>query len=92
MINTGIVRNIDGAGRLVIPKEILKARGIKNGDPMAFLTDGDDIILRKYDTACNAADKLNDLISYLELNKINIDDSLITKLRKAIIGAGGADA
>jgi transcriptional pleiotropic regulator of transition state genes len=46
---TGIVRRIDDLGRIVIPKEIRKTRGIKNGDPVEIFVDGDCIVLRKYE-------------------------------------------
>jgi transcriptional pleiotropic regulator of transition state genes len=46
---TGIVRKIDDLGRIVIPKEIRKTRGIKEGDPVEIFVDGDCIVLRKYE-------------------------------------------
>lgn len=46
---TGIVRRIDDLGRIVIPKEIRKTRGIKNGDSVEIFVDGDCIVLRKYE-------------------------------------------
>ena len=45
---TGIVRRIDDLGRIVIPKEIRRILGIKEIDPVEFLVDGEDIIIRKY--------------------------------------------
>lgn len=38
---TGIVRRVDDLGRVVIPKEIRKTMGIKEGDPLEiFVIDG----------------------------------------------------
>lgn len=34
---TGEVRKIDSAGRVVIPKEMMKSLGINNGDTIEFL-------------------------------------------------------
>lgn len=46
---TGIVRKIDNAGRIVVPKELRKINGIANGDPIEFYTDDEEnIILHKY--------------------------------------------
>jgi AbrB family looped-hinge helix DNA binding protein len=46
---TGVVRHIDNLGRVVIPKELRKTRGIKDGDPIEIFVDGDCIVLRKYE-------------------------------------------
>lgn len=45
---TGIVRKIDELGRVVIPKELRRVYGIKDGDAMEIFVDNDEIILRKY--------------------------------------------
>lgn len=52
MKNTGMIRRIDDLGRIVIPKELRSARGIREGDPMEIYVDDDFIILRKYATGC----------------------------------------
>lgn len=36
---TGIVRRIDDLGRVIIPKEIRQALGIREGDPLEIFTD-----------------------------------------------------
>jgi transcriptional pleiotropic regulator of transition state genes len=46
--STGIVRRIDDLGRIVIPKELRRTFGLKNGDPIEIFVDGDRIVLRKY--------------------------------------------
>lgn len=43
---TGIVRRIDGFGRVVIPKEICRTFGIREGDPLEIFTDDDSVIFR----------------------------------------------
>lgn len=45
---TGIVRKIDDLGRVVIPKEIRKTMGIKEGDPLEIYIDGKFICFKKY--------------------------------------------
>lgn len=47
---TGIVRKMDHLGRLVIPVELRRIMKIGEYDPIEIFTDGDKIILRKYDT------------------------------------------
>ncbi len=58
---TGIVRRIDDLGRVVIPKEIRRNFGIKEGDPLEIYTDRDGaIIFKKY-----APNNTNDVVLYL---------------------------
>ena len=52
MKSTGIVRNLDQLGRLVIPKETRKAFSLNDGDPVEIFTDEDKIILKKYKNEC----------------------------------------
>lgn len=53
MKSTGIVRNIDELGRVVVPKEIRQRMGIANNDPVEIYIDGDKIILTKYQPVCH---------------------------------------
>ncbi|OOP74657.1 AbrB/MazE/SpoVT family DNA-binding domain-containing protein [Clostridium beijerinckii] len=52
MKSSGIVRNLDNLGRVVIPKEIRKVLGINEGDPMEIVKVNNDIVLRKYSKGC----------------------------------------
>ncbi len=53
MKSTGITRQLDSAGRIVLPKELRKSLDIKeNRDYLEVFTDGDYIILKKYSSAC----------------------------------------
>ena len=53
MKSTGIVRNIDELGRIVVPKEIRQRLGIAKNDPVEIYVEGDNIILRKYTPVCH---------------------------------------
>ena len=50
--STGIVRNVDELGRIVIPKEMRTKMGIGTADPVEIFVEGDRIILTKYYPAC----------------------------------------
>lgn len=52
MKSTGIVRNIDELGRIVIPKEMRKRMDIASNDPVEIFVDGEKIILTKYQPSC----------------------------------------
>ena len=49
---TGIVRNIDELGRIVIPKEMRRKMDISNNDPVEIFVEDDKIILVKYSVSC----------------------------------------
>lgn len=49
MLSTGMTRKVDGLGRVVIPKELRDNLGIEEKDPLEIFTEGDSIILRKYE-------------------------------------------
>lgn len=48
---TGIVRRLDDLGRFVIPKEIRRALGWKEGDPLELYFDRENkaLVLKKYE-------------------------------------------
>ncbi|SFU39609.1 AbrB/MazE/SpoVT family DNA-binding domain-containing protein [Alicyclobacillus macrosporangiidus] len=48
----GVVRRIDDLGRLVIPKEVRRALGFNEGDPMEIFVDGERVIIRRYERGC----------------------------------------
>lgn len=45
---TGIVRRMDGLGRVVIPKEIRRTLNIREGDALEIYTTDDGVVFRKY--------------------------------------------
>ena len=64
---TGIIRNLDQLGRLVIPKETRKAFNLNDGDPIEMFTDGDEIILKKYNPGCHCCGSMDHLTEVLGL-------------------------
>lgn len=89
MVNTGIVRRIDDLGRIVIPKEVRKMTGIKEGDPMEiFIDNNNNIVLKKYEP-----ENIDGLINYTLPTVINIlkevaidnaNDKIIENLKKIL--------
>ena len=49
---TGIVRQLDQLGRVVLPVELRRGLNINNGDSLEIFTEGSEIILKKYEPAC----------------------------------------
>lgn len=52
MKSTGVVRRVDELGRIVLPIEIRKMMDISVKDAVEIFTDGDRIVLQKYQPAC----------------------------------------
>lgn len=53
MKSTGIIRNIDELGRLVVPKELRNKLGIGKNDPVEIYVEGEKIIIMKYHPVCH---------------------------------------
>ncbi|MBO5321213.1 MAG: AbrB/MazE/SpoVT family DNA-binding domain-containing protein [Clostridia bacterium] len=65
MKSTGIIRQVDKMGRVVIPKEIRAQLNIKNDeDSFEIFLEGDKVILQKYHPTCFFCDSLTDVITY----------------------------
>ena len=45
---TGIVRRVDDLGRVVIPKEIRRSMGIREGEPLEIYLEQDAVMFRRY--------------------------------------------
>ena len=69
MKSTGIVRNVEELGRIVIPKEIRTNMSITNNDAVEIFVDGEKIILTKYQPTCMFCDAVED-ITYFKGKKI----------------------
>lgn len=52
MSDSGIVRNLDNLGRVVIPKEMRKLLAINVGDPVEIIKDKNTVVLKKYGNRC----------------------------------------
>ncbi len=52
MKSTGIVRNVDELGRVVIPMEIRRVMNIAEKDGLEIYTENDTIILKKHTPHC----------------------------------------
>ena len=66
MKNTGIIRRIDDLGRILIPKEIRRALGIIDGDPIEFFYEDDMICLKKYKAEGDIRRKLSELDAVIQ--------------------------
>lgn len=52
MKSTGVVRKIDELGRIVLPSELRKVFGIREGDQLDISVEGERIILQRRTDAC----------------------------------------
>lgn len=56
MKSTGVIRRIDELGRIVIPKEIRRHLGIRDGESLEIFIEEDKIVLKKYSKVLEYAD------------------------------------
>lgn len=77
MSDSGIVRNLDNLGRVVIPKEMRKLLSIEVGDAVEIIKDKNTVVLKKYGNRCVFCDGKDRII---EFNKSYICDECMKKL------------
>ena len=64
MKSTGMVRQIDELGRIVLPIEIRKTMDLNPKDSLEIFVDGDRVVLQKYLPGCIFCGKVADLTIY----------------------------
>ena len=52
MKSTGVVRKIDELGRIVLPSELRRVFGIREGEELEISVEGERVILQKRDDVC----------------------------------------
>lgn len=89
MKSTGVTRKIDELGRVVIPKEIRRNLGIRDGESLEIFTNEDAIILKKHSEIGKFEDlgkKLCDLIK--NIYKLDV---IVTDREKVIANTINAE-
>lgn len=86
---TGIIRRIDDLGRIVIPKEIRKHLGVREGDPLEIFIDEENqgVVFSPYRANEGIKESLNriidiyydDMLDYSNGNKIILELKNIVK-------------
>lgn len=64
MKTTGVLRKIDGLGRVVIPMEIRNKLEISQNDPLEIHVEGNSIVLRKYEPDCTFCGSSKNVIEF----------------------------
>ena len=65
---TGIIRRVDDLGKIVIPRNIRKEMGIREGEPLEILIDKNEglVCFQKYDIEKNYLEELKRLADSIE--------------------------
>lgn len=64
MKSTGMVRKVDELGRIVLPIELRKSFNIVEKDALEIYTEGNMIILKKYEPACIFCGDARDVVVF----------------------------
>jgi AbrB family transcriptional regulator, transcriptional pleiotropic regulator of transition state genes len=64
MKSTGVVRKIDELGRIVLPSELRRVFGIREGDELEISVNGEQVILQKRQDVCLFCGNENPGIEY----------------------------
>ena len=66
MKTTGMIRQLDSLGRIVLPIELRRTLDINTKDMLEILVDGNTILLRKYEPNCHFCGSSQGLTLYRE--------------------------
>ena len=75
-MKSGIIRRIDDLGRIVIPRVIREQVGIKEGDPIEIIADGDRLYLEKYIASYEYEKHILGVIERM-VNEVDVTDAMI---------------
>ena len=64
MKSTGVVRKIDELGRIVLPMSLRTTFDIKEKDALEIFTEGNKIILQKYQPSCIFCNNADEVILF----------------------------
>ena len=64
MKSTGVVRKIDELGRIVLPMSLRTNFDIKEKDSLEIFTEGNKIILQKYQPSCIFCNNADDVLNF----------------------------
>ena len=76
---TGVLRKIDGLGRIVIPMEMRNKLDISTNDPLEIHVEGSQIVLKKYDPDCTFCGSTKNVT---ELKGKNVCEKCIKEISK----------
>ncbi|MBX5436718.1 MAG: AbrB/MazE/SpoVT family DNA-binding domain-containing protein [Alicyclobacillaceae bacterium] len=63
---TGVYRRVDELGRVVLPIELRRTKGIEVGDSVEVFVDGERIVLRKYERGCVFCGEVEHVLRFRE--------------------------
>ena len=64
MKSTGIIREVDKLGRIVLPIELRRVLDIAEKDELEIYMENDRIILQKFESSCVFCSSSQNLVSY----------------------------
>ena len=64
MKTTGIVRQMDSLGRIVLPIELRRTLDIAQKDSLEIFVEGNQIILKKYEPTCIFCENSRNIVSF----------------------------
>ena len=64
MKTTGMIRQLDSLGRIVLPIELRRTLDIKAKDMLEILVEGNTVVLRKYEANCHFCGGTSGLTGY----------------------------
>lgn len=87
MKETGVIRRIDELGRIVVPKEIRRSLGIKDGEDLEIFVDQNGIYLKKHSRIMNYQEMIEQLRDVTE-EEMHLNLCMIDR-EKVLVSSNG---
>ncbi|WP_395546856.1 AbrB/MazE/SpoVT family DNA-binding domain-containing protein [Lacrimispora sp. HJ1] len=81
---TGIIRRLDDLGRIILPKEIRRKVGIREGTPMEIFVTTDGVLLKKYYPESELYDVVRNLSDAVDDACVDLGEEMTVNIRKHI--------
>lgn len=81
---TGMVRRIDDLGRIVLPKEMRRSLGLKEGTPIEIFISRDEIVLKKYYPEKRITELTQELMEAVGEQGADLEPGLSEEIKKKV--------
>ena len=81
---TGVIRRIDDLGRVVVPRDMRKSLGLKEGTPLEVCATEEGILFKKYDPGITLMDIVKSLECALDDNYVEFGVDKTREIRLCI--------
>lgn len=81
MVETGMIRRIDNLGRIVLPMELRRTKGISEGTPVEISVSSEGILLKKYCPEEDLSGMAKDFMRAVEASDTDLGEEKVGEIK-----------